>query len=77
MPARKPLYQLSLQELAELMQPFDRALRAQKLEKGLYNVYSGDPGNKSVLIRDYADKTEHVRVDIATGRTRAVRRRIK
>jgi len=77
MPARKPLYQLSLHELAELMRPVDRALRAQNLEKGLYNVYSGDTANKSVLIRDYADKTERVRVNIATGRTRTLSRRIK
>ena len=77
MPACKPLYQLSIHELAELMRPVDRALRAQKLEKGLYNVYSGNTANKAVLIRDYTDKTEHVRVDIATGRTRTVRRRIK
>jgi len=77
MPARKPLYQLSLHELAELMQPVDTALRAQKLEKGLYNVYSGNTANKAVLIRDYADKTEEVHVNFATGHTRTLRRRIK
>ena len=77
MPARKPLYQLSLHELAELMRPVDRALRAQKLEKGLYNVYSGNTANKAVLIRDYADKTEQVRVNIATGNTQTLSRRIK
>jgi hypothetical protein len=77
MPARKPLYQLSLQELAELTQPFDRALRAQKLEKGLYNIYSGDTASKAVFIRDYAGKTELVHVDIATGRTRTLKRRMK
>ena len=77
MPARKPLYQLSLHELAELMQPVDTALRAQKLENGLYNVYSGNTANKAVLIRDYADKTEEVHVNFATGHTRTLRRRIK
>lgn len=77
MPVRKPLYQLSMHELAELMQPVDRALRAQKLAKGLYNVYSGNTASKAVLIRDYADKTERVRVDIATGDTRTLSRRIK
>ncbi|MDR3696364.1 hypothetical protein [Mucilaginibacter sp.] len=66
-----------MQELAELMQPVDRALRAQKLEKGLYNVYSGNTANKAVLIRDYADKTERVHVNIATGATRTLSRRIK
>jgi len=69
MPALKPLYQL--------MRPVDRALRAQKLEKGLYNVYSGNTANKAVLIRDYADKTEQVRVNIATGNTQTLSRRIK
>jgi hypothetical protein len=77
MAALKPLYQLSLHELAELMRPVDRALRDQKLEKGLYNVYSGNTANKAVLIRDYADKTEQVRVNIATGDTRTLSRRIK
>jgi thiamine phosphate synthase YjbQ (UPF0047 family) len=77
MPARKPLYKLSLLELAELTRPADRALRNQKLEKGLYNVYSANTANKAVLIRDYTDKTEQVRVDIATGGARTLRRRIK
>jgi len=77
MPARKPLYKLSMHELAELMRPVDRALRAQKLKKGLYNVYSGNTADKAVLIRDYADKTEQVRVNIATGDTRTLRRHIK
>lgn len=77
MSALKPLYQLSLHELTELMRPVDRALRAQKLEKGLYNVYSGNTANKAVLIRDYADKTEQVRVNIATGNTQTLSRRIK
>ena len=77
MSALKPLYQLSLHELAELMRPVDHALRAQKLENGLYNVYSGNTANKAVLIRDYADKTEQVRVNITTGDTRTLSRRIK
>jgi hypothetical protein len=77
MPVRKPLYQLSMHELAELMQPVDRALRAQKLANGLYNVYSGNTASKAVLIRDYADKTERVRVNSATGDTRTLSRRIK
>jgi hypothetical protein len=77
MPARKPLYQLSMHELAELIQPADRALRAQKLEKGLYNVYSGNDADKAILIRDYADKTEQVSVNVATGHTRTLSRHIK
>ncbi len=77
MSACKPLYQLSLHELAELMRPADRALRAQKLEKGLYNVYSGNTSNKAVFIRDYVDKTEQVRVNAVTGQTRTLRCRKK
>jgi len=77
MPVRKPLYQLSMHELAELIRPKDRILRAQKLEKGLYNIYSGNTANKFLLIRDYSNKTEDVRFNIATGHTRTLRRRIK
>jgi hypothetical protein len=74
---RKPLYQLSLHELTELTRPIDHALRAQKLEKGLYNVYSSNTGDKSVLIRDYADKTEQVSVNATTGRSRTLNRHAK
>jgi hypothetical protein len=76
MSSRKPLYQMSLAEQAALVQPVDRALQADKLTKGLYNIYqSGE--DKTVLILDYADKTEQVRVNTVTGQTRTIRRRIK
>jgi hypothetical protein len=76
MSSRKPLYQMSLAEQAALAQPADRALQAEKLAMGLYNIYqSGE--DQTVLILDYADKTEQVRVDTATGQTRTIRRQLK
>lgn len=67
---------MSLSEQAALVQPVDRALQAEKLAKGLYNIYQSSD-DKTVLILDYADKTEQVRVDTATGQTRTLRRRLK
>lgn len=67
---------MNLAELAELMRPVDQAMQAEKLAKGLYNVYQSSEG-KSIITRDYADRTEQVRVNAATGQTRTIGRRAK
>jgi hypothetical protein len=64
---RKSLHELSLQELSDLVEPFARQLQKDNLDKGLYNIYQS-PLAKDLLILDYKDRTETVRVDTVTGK---------
>lgn len=63
---RKHLFDLSLQEQAEILNPVIKKIQQQNWDAGLYNIYQ-HPTDQKLLIRDYRDKREIVRVDITTG----------
>jgi hypothetical protein len=70
---RKALHELSLREQGAFLQPIAERVGRENLDKGSYNVYQAGEAN-NVLVHDYCDHTEQVRVDAATGRTQTVRR---
>lgn len=63
---------MTLAEQAALVQPVDRALQADKLNKGLYNIYQSDE-DKKILILEHKNKIEHIKVDTSTGQTHTIR----
>jgi hypothetical protein len=72
---RKPLHKLSLREQADL-QPVIARIQQENLDKGLYNIYKARRA-LGLIVHEYRNRVEQVRVDAVTRQTRVVRRRLK
>jgi hypothetical protein len=70
----KPIHQRSLKELGQLLKPEIERVVRDNLDRGLYNIYRDKHcTSKDLLIHEYQDRKELVRVDAATGQTQIVR----
>jgi hypothetical protein len=70
----KPFFERSLVEQAELLQPQILKVQQENLSFGLYNSYrTSNYPSDNTFIHQYADHSELVRVDAATGNTETIK----
>jgi hypothetical protein len=71
----KPIFERSLQEQSDLLQPKIDQIKQENLSRGFYNSYRNDQCvSDDLLIHEYADRTELVRVNSQTGQIHTIRR---
>ena len=75
MKTERPIYQLSLAEQAQRLQPILDKVQQENLAAGSFNVYrDSNCTTKDLFVREYADRKELVQVNAAAGHTRTVKR---
>lgn len=72
-----PVFECSLKELEERLRPEIQNVEAANTHLGLYNVYetAGNQEYNNLIIREYADHRELVKVNTTTGDSQIVSRR--
>jgi hypothetical protein len=70
----KPVFERSLKEQGQLLDPVIEQVKEANLKHGLYNSYRDKHcTSKDLFIHEYQDRTELVRVNAATGQTTTIK----
>ncbi|WPU99477.1 hypothetical protein SNE26_26020 [Mucilaginibacter sp. cycad4] len=70
----KPIFERTLSEQSELIQPRVVQIQQENLNSGLYNSYRNQNyPDFGTFVRQYSDHREIVRVDAATGLIKTVK----
>jgi len=69
----RPIYELSLKEQEELLQPIIEKVQHDNLAAGSFNVYRDSNFiSKDIFVREYSDRKVLVRVSMETGHTEII-----
>lgn len=69
----KPIFERSLKEQGELLEPMIKAVKEENLNLGLYNSYQDKQCiSNDLIIHEYQEKKELVKVNAKTGQTQTI-----